>query len=73
MRSRAIEDRKGLFTLEAISASKKPGKLGSRMTMQSPADEEEYKAVTQLILKLIKRRSARGNSRKRRGIRSGAR
>lgn len=56
-RKRAIDDRKGLFTIDLISASKTPGKLGGRITMQGPADEEERKLVYDFIIALSEHRT----------------
>lgn len=59
MRDRAINDRKGLYTLEVIGASKTPGEIGGRMTMQGPANEEDYKAISDFMLKLMETRQKR--------------
>ena len=58
LREQAINRQKGLFTIDLINASKKPGKLGSRMTMQGPVGAEEYKAISSFIVKLLKLRNA---------------
>lgn len=58
MRQQAIEDRKGLFTIDLINASKRKGKLGSRITMQGPVNGKEFKALSDFILKFTKMRMA---------------
>lgn len=59
MRDRAIADKKGLYTIDLINGSKRPGKLGSRITMQGPANAEDFKAVSDFILSFIKARESR--------------
>jgi hypothetical protein len=55
MRTRAIADRKGLCTVDLINASKRPGKLGSRITLQSPIDAAEFKQLNRVLIKLLRR------------------
>lgn len=59
MRERAISERKGLYTIDLINASKTPGKFGSRTQMQGTAGAEEYAMVSRFLLKLIKFRAAK--------------
>jgi hypothetical protein len=55
MRTRAIADRKGLCTVDLINASKRPGKLGSRITLQSPVDAAEFKRLNRVLIKLLRK------------------
>lgn len=54
MRDKAIAANHGLFTIDIMNASKRPGRFGSRMTMQGPVDGKKYKAITAFILKIAK-------------------
>jgi hypothetical protein len=59
MRERAIQDRKGLYTLEILGPSIRPGKFNGKICMQGPANKEDYKAIYDFMIKLMERRAER--------------